>query len=91
MPIHRATAELFGVRYETYRLVGFPELAGGIGLIVGIWWQPLAVAAASGVVLLMLGALVLRIRAHDEPPAMIVDGVFLLLAAITLVLQVTAG
>ncbi len=32
------------------------EAAAVVGLVVGLWWAPLNVAAASGVLLLMVGA-----------------------------------
>ncbi len=46
-----------------WRLTGLLEWAGAIGLIVGIWVPPLGVAAAIGLGVLMVGAIVARIRA----------------------------
>ncbi|GGG29558.1 hypothetical protein GCM10007304_49250 [Rhodococcoides trifolii] len=57
------------------RSVGFPddkipllavvELAGAVGLIIGIFFTPLAIAAAIGVVLYFVGAVVGHIRVKD--------------------------
>ncbi len=41
------------------------ELAGAAGLLIGIAWAPLGVAAASGLVLYFVGALVAHLRAGD--------------------------
>ena len=58
-----------------YVRVGVPEdklnylaailLAGAAGLVVGLWWAPLGVAAAIGLVCYFLGAITFHIRAHD--------------------------
>ncbi|MBU3665507.1 MAG: hypothetical protein FGM15_06470 [Chthoniobacterales bacterium] len=57
--------------FERYRLgrwrllVGWLEIAGACGLIAGWWWQPLQVAAASGLFALMLCGLWARWRIRD--------------------------
>jgi hypothetical protein len=58
-----------------YLRVGVPEdkldylaavlLAGAAGLVVGLWWAPLGIAAAVGLVCYFLGAVTFHIRAHD--------------------------
>src|SRR5918996_4931773 len=60
---------------ESYRRAGVPEswlnylaailLAGASGLVVGIWWTPIGVAAAAGLVGYFIGAVVSHVRAHD--------------------------
>lgn len=52
-----------------YRLVGVAELAGAVGLVVGLFWAPPGIAAAGGLVLLMIGALVTHLRVGDRPAA----------------------
>jgi hypothetical protein len=42
------------------------EAAAVVGLVVGLWWAPLNVAAASGVLLLMMGAFLFHWRARDR-------------------------
>lgn len=58
------------------------ELAAAAGLLVGIAWRPLGVAAAIGVVLYFLGAIGAHARVKDVkgmPPA----AVLLLFGAVT--------
>ncbi|MBF9130793.1 DoxX family protein [Plantactinospora sp. S1510] len=41
------------------------EIAGAVGLVAGIWLAPLGVAAAIGVILYFVGAVVAHLRAGD--------------------------
>jgi uncharacterized membrane protein YphA (DoxX/SURF4 family) len=41
------------------------EIAGTVGLLIGIGWRPLGIAAAIGVVLYFVGALTFHVRAKD--------------------------
>ncbi len=41
------------------------ELAGAAGLLIGIWWPPLGVAAGVGLVIYFLGAVVSHLRVGD--------------------------
>jgi hypothetical protein len=81
---------------QTYSALGVPEdklaylafllLAGSAGLVVGLFWAPLGVAAAIGLVCYFLVAVVVHIRANDAkhlgvPLALAV------LAAVALVLR----
>lgn len=62
-------------------------IAGGIGLLVGLWYAPLGIAAAVGLVLYFVGALVAHMRTRDFkglPAPMF----FLILAAAALSLRV---
>jgi DoxX-like protein len=65
------------------------EIAGAIGLVIGIFWAPLGIAAAIGVVLYFVGAIIAHIRASDvkgiSGPAPV-----LVLAAAALVLRVVS-
>jgi hypothetical protein len=61
---------------QTYVRVGVPEdkldylamilLAGAAGLVTGLFWAPIGVAAAIGVVCYFAVAVAFHIRAHDE-------------------------
>ena len=83
-----------GVHPTFWRVTGVLEWAGAVGLVVGIWWWPIGIAAASGLALLMLGAIASRVRAHRVTPvpgrtfALTVtgDAVVLVLAVVTAVL-----
>jgi hypothetical protein len=45
--------------------LAFCEFAGALGLLAGIAWPPLGVAAAIGVVLYFVGAMVAHLRVGD--------------------------
>lgn len=65
------------------------EIAGAIGMLVGLAVMPLGLAAAIGVVLYFVGAVIFHVRANDKaiaPPAAL--GVVALVVA---VLQITSN
>jgi uncharacterized membrane protein YphA (DoxX/SURF4 family) len=62
----RDTADHLGVEWNRYRGIGVLELLAAIGLLAGLAVWPLNVAAAAGLVLLMIGAVVFHIRAGDK-------------------------
>ncbi|WP_405063833.1 DoxX family protein [Kribbella sp. NBC_01505] len=79
----------------TLRRVGFPpnlawllattEVAGALGLLVGLIWPPLGVLAGLGIILYFLGAIASHLRIRDwhiAPPT-----VLLAIAAGTLALR----
>jgi len=79
----------------TLRRVGFPEhrtwllaaaeMAGATGLVIGLFWWPLGVAAAAGVVAYFIGAVGSHLRKGDwqiTPP-----GVLLAAASAALLLR----
>lgn len=55
-----------GVPHEKLWLLAIAELAGGVGLIVGLFWWPIGIAAAIGVILYFIGAVAFHVRAHDK-------------------------
>ena len=42
--------------------LGTTQFAGAAGLVAGLWWPPLAIAAATGLVLYFLGAVGAHLR-----------------------------
>ena len=60
-----ASASHFGIPWARYRLIGVAELAAAAGALAGLLWLPLGVAAASGMSMLVLGALTAHRRAGD--------------------------
>jgi uncharacterized membrane protein YphA (DoxX/SURF4 family) len=80
---------------KTMTTVGFPEdklwllaaaeIAGAAGVVAGLFWWPIGVAAAIGVVLYFLGAIGAHLRVKDKSfaPAL----VMLLVAVAALVLR----
>jgi hypothetical protein len=85
------TAEKLRISWRRYRWIGVPEAAASAGLLAGYASAPLAAAAASGLVLLMMGALAFRIRVRDSVGFLLGDATLLGLAAATAALLVTAG
>lgn len=77
----RDMAAHLGVPWPRYRAIGFLELAAVAGIVVGLWWTWLGVAAGAGVVLLMAGAVVFHARAKDAPSDMVPALALLVLAA----------
>jgi hypothetical protein len=76
-----------GVKPVQWRMIGALELAAVAGVVVGLWWPPIGVAAAIGSALLLLGAIGFHARASDSAadtaPAVIGLG----LAVATAILQ----
>ena len=85
------TAEKLRISWRRYRWIAVPEAAASAGLLAGYASTPLATAAASGLVLLMAGALVFRVRVRDSVGFLLGDATLLVLAAATAALFVTAG
>ena len=82
-----AIRDHLGVKPVQWRLIGLLELAGVAGVLVGLARPPIGVAAAIGLALLVLGAIVFHVRASDSvadtAPAVIGLG----LAVATAILQ----
>jgi uncharacterized membrane protein YphA (DoxX/SURF4 family) len=81
------SAAHFGIPWRHYRLIGAAEVAAGTGVLIGLWWHPLGVAAAGGMAVLLTGALITHRRALDSAKEM---APALLALAITLAYLATA-
>ena len=64
-PKMRHAAAHFGIPWPSYQLIGAAEPAAAGGALIGLWWHPLGLAAAAGVALLLLGAVITHRRAAD--------------------------
>ena len=64
-PKMRQSAGHFGIPWPRYRLIGVAELAAAAGILIGLWWHPLGLAAAAAMALLLLGAVITHRRAAD--------------------------
>jgi hypothetical protein len=75
-----------GVPKRWFPALAIIEIAGALGLMIGIAIAPIGIAAAIGVILYFAGALIAHLRQGDKTlgPA----AFFLGLAAITLALQI---
>ena len=85
------TAQRLNIPWQRFRLISIPEIAASGGLLAGLALAWLGAAAASGLVLLMAGALSFRIRVHDRFPFLLGDAMLLLLAATTVVLRIVTA
>jgi len=65
-PKMRQSAAHFGIVWPRYRLIGVAELAATAGILAGLWWHFLGVAAAAGMILLLTGALITHRHAGDN-------------------------
>ena len=65
LPKMRESAAHFGIPWRAYRLIGVAELAAATGVLAGLFWHVLGLAAASGMALLLIGALASHRRAGD--------------------------
>src|SRR6185369_17315490 len=54
------------VPHGWYPLLATAELAGAVGLLVGLAWRPLGTAAAIGLTLYFIGAVIAHLRAGDR-------------------------
>ena len=63
VPGHR---DHLGVAPLQWRLIGACELAGVAGVLVGLMWAPIGIAAAIGLALLSIGAIAFHVRASDS-------------------------
>jgi len=62
------------------------EIAGAVGMVVGLWVPALGVAAAVGVVLYFVGAVIAHVRVSDNEVAAPI--VFIVLAVVVIVLRI---
>jgi DoxX-like family len=60
-----AIRDHLGVKPLQWRLIGACELAGVAGVLVGLMWAPIGIAAAIGLALLSIGAIAFHLRASD--------------------------
>ncbi|MGH3328358.1 MAG: DoxX family protein [Streptomycetales bacterium] len=84
---------------QSYLRVGVPEdkldylaiilLAGAAGLILGLLWAPIGVAAAIGVICYFVGAVACHIRANDAK-SLPTPLAFTVIAVVALVLRLAA-
>ena len=87
-PAMVANAEHLGYAVGSIQVIGGLEVAAGAGLIIGLFWTPLGIAAAVGLVLLMIGAVISHARVKDEVAMLLPAAVLALLSAATVAVQV---
>ena len=87
-PKMRQAAAHFGIAWPRYRLIGVAELAAAAGVLAGLWFHPLGIAAAAGMILLLAGAVVTHRQAADSgkemAPALVILAITIAYLAIAL-------
>jgi uncharacterized membrane protein YphA (DoxX/SURF4 family) len=89
-PRMRKSAAHFGIPWSRYRLIGVAELAAAAGILIGLWWHPLGVAAAAGMAVLLVGAIVTHRKAADSVKEAVPALVALLLTLAYLAIALTS-
>jgi len=79
-----------GVPLSWFVPLALLELAGAAGLLIGIGWRPLGIAAAIGVILYFVGALIFHVRAKDFK-GMVAPAVLLLVGVLALILGIASA
>jgi hypothetical protein len=84
---------------DSYRRAGVPErmlnplaiilVAGAAGLLVGVWWAPVGIAAAVGTIAYFVGAISFHVR-NDDLGRLPTPAAYLAMAAASLVLQIAS-
>lgn len=80
-----------GYSAGSYKVIGGLEAAGGAGLLIGLWLAPLGVAAATGLVLMMAGAVISHARVKDPVAETAAPLVLGLVTAAALVLRIVTA
>ena len=76
-----------GVSPIQWRVIGALELAGVVGVLAGLLWAPIGIAAAIGLIGLSIGAVAFHLRASDSAVDTIPAVIGVALAAATAVLH----
>ena len=86
----RADAQRFGFSHPVYRTIGALELCASAGLVAGLFFWPLRLAAALGLAALTVGAVIVHLKAKDPVAKASGAGVVVVLALVTAALQTLA-
>jgi uncharacterized membrane protein YphA (DoxX/SURF4 family) len=89
-PKMRKSASHLGIPWPRYRLIGVAELAAAAGILIGLWWHPLGLAAAAGMALLLLGAISTHRKAADNVKEMAPAWLALLITLAYLIIALTS-
>ncbi|MER7415887.1 DoxX family protein [Micromonospora peucetia] len=87
----RERMDHLGVSAGLTRVLGVLELAAVAGLLLGLLWPPLGIAAAIGLTLQMVGAAVYHARAKDPVGMTLTPVIFAAAAVALVVLHVQQG
>ena len=76
-----------GVKEKQYNQLAFLEILGSVGLLIGIWSRPIGIAAATGITLYFIGALLAHIRIKDKFSKMFPALFLFIISLLTLILE----
>jgi len=77
-----------GVKENQYNLLAALELAGSLGLLVGIWSKPIGIAAATGIAIYFIGAQTAHIRVRDSFKDRFPAFFLFIISAVVLILEI---
>jgi len=86
-----AGARALGITRRLHLAAATLEMAAAVGLIVGLWWVPLGLAAAIGLTIMMGIAVAYHVRAKDKPANTAAPAALGLLSLLAAVLSVSTG
>jgi uncharacterized membrane protein YphA (DoxX/SURF4 family) len=87
----RDSAAHLGLSFPAYQRIGGLEVLGAVGLLIGLWFAPLGIAAATGLVLLMIGAVYFHIRAKDPAKIFSAPAALAVFALVALIFRVVSS
>lgn len=61
-----AIRDHLGISPALWRVIGILELAGVVGVVLGLRWPPFGIAAAVGLAALSVGAIASHVRSSDR-------------------------
>jgi hypothetical protein len=82
------TAEHLGLSPALSRTIGLLEIAACGGLLIGLAWAPLSIAAAIGALLLLTGATATHIKVRDPAQVAGFPAFLAVLAVLILILRI---
>jgi len=85
-PMCESVVETCGVPLKYLPVLAALEVAAAVGIVIGLWWAPLGIAAAIGAILYFVGAILAHLRVRDVK-GLASPVLPLLLAVATLVLR----
>jgi len=88
-PKMRESADHFGIPWSRYRLIGVAEVLAAAGILVGLVWLPVGIAAAAGMTLLLVGAVVVHQRSGDPRREMTLALVVLAITVVYLAVAIS--
>src|ERR1700736_6143049 len=88
-PRQMVTMGKVGFPEDKLWLLAVAEAAGAVGLLAGLYWWPLGVAAALGVIGYFIGAIVSHLRVKDT--AIAAPGALLAVAAVAMVFRLVSA